>query len=266
MGAGAGYTIRTKDVEITGKIQINTFDVVEDKNWLITTVDCNVPIEGSIQGESYMYSFDWINRVPMTVTSIVINFYKTDEYPDVTTGMIQEVLENTTNYEGECLYGGGWVHSTFEGDLEIESWSNPSYTDDIHSVSIMIEHKNIIDFIDLAVSGENVEYHVCFNDDFVDVFSGIGSDDEAIDRLKELIREEIKENGIDDIDFSNCYVEEFYWTEDVDGNMDIVTPWYDNIMYNAYDDYDEFEELAEHLSEVRDEIDPDLGVDEDFDI
>jgi hypothetical protein len=261
MGAGAGYDILTKDVSIVGDIQINSFDVREDKNWLITTVDCNVPIVGSVMGESYYYNSPWIEDVPMIVTNVVINFYKTEEFPNVTEDDIREVLTNDINYEGKGIVGGGWSHATFNGNWKITSWNDSAYTDDISSASITIDHPNIVNFIDLAVTGDNREYDVVFNGDALDAYE---DQDEAIARLKELIREEIAESGIDSIDFSSCYVEELYWTEDVEGNIDIVDPWYDNIVYNAEVDFDEFEALGEVADELNEEND--VGIDEGFDI
>ena len=264
MGAGAGYDIKTKDVSITGDIQINSFDVSEDKNWLVATVDCRVPIVGTVMGESYYYSSQWVEDVPMIVTNAVINFYKTEEYPDVTEEDIRRVLENDANYDGEGLVGGGWSHSTFKGSWNISSWNRPEYTDDVTSVSITIDHPNIINYIDLAVTGENKSYEVRFNDEPVE---GFENQDEAIASLKQMIRDEITENGIDSIDFSGCVVEELYWSEDVDGNMDWDDPWYDNVVYNAETDIDEFENFADGLTELNDEMgfgDADIG--EDFDI
>ena len=86
--------------------------------------------------------------------------------------------------------------------------------------------------------------------------------DDAILRLNELIRDEIVQNGIDSVDFSHCYVEELYWTEDVEGNQDFIDPWYDNIVYRA--DESDFEDLQGAVEELNEE--DDTGVDEGFDI
>ena len=76
------------------------------------------------------------------------------------------------------------------------------------------------------------------------------------------IRDDIAENGIDSIDFSECFVEELYWQENVNGEIDFVDPWYDNIVYRA--DPADFEDFAEGLGELNEENNP--GIDEGFDI
>lgn len=265
MGAGAGYTIEVKNAKIVGNVQINSFELTgEDSNLMfqydVYTVDCVVPLTGSVRAESYMYSCDWISNVPMTVRSVTINFMRYDGMPEVTEQDIMQILNNTANYIGEGVYGGGWSHATFDGEIEIRpDVDHNDYADDISEVVITIDHPNIVNYIDKAVTGDNKEYSIVFNGDPID---GYEDEDEAIKRIKEIIREEITENGFDSIDFSNCYVEELYWSEDVDGNQDIVDPWYDNIVYRADDDYDDFENFADALGQFDD--DDDIG--EDFEI
>jgi len=264
MGAGAGYTIETKDVKITGDIQIYGFDKVrEDSNTMfkydVIEVDCNVPITGSVRAESYMYNCDWIKNVPMTVTTVTINFMQYEGAKEVTEADILEILRNTTNYVGEGVYGGGYIHSTFDGEFDIRPSSD--YADDIDAAVITINHANIVNFIDLAVTGDNREYEVRLNGEAIESFE---DEDEAIEALKSMIRDEISENGFDSVDLSDCTVEENYWVEDVDGNFDIDDRGYYNIRYCADDDYDEFEEFAETIDELHNEGEP--GIDEDFDI
>ena len=264
MGAGAGYTIETKDVKIVGDIQIYGFDKVrEDSNTMfkydVVEVDCNIPITGSVRAESYMYNCDWIKNVPMTVNTVTINFMQYEGAKEVTEADILEILRNTTNYVGKGVYGGGYIHSTFDGEFDIRPSSD--YADDIDAAVITIDHENIVNFIDLAVTGENKEYEVRFNGEPIESFE---DEDDAIEYLKQTIREEITENGIDSIDFSDCCVEELYWEENVDGEVDILSPWYDNIMYEAETDIDEFEEFADTMDELHSENEPGIG--EDFDI
>ena len=263
MGAGAGYTIEVKNAKFTGDIQINSFEKTgETSNTMFSydvySVDCNVQIIGSIKADSYMYGCDWIENVPMTVNNVIVNFMKYEDAPEVTEADIVDILENNQNYIGSGVYGGGWVHSTFDGTFEIQP--DNDYADDISEVTITIDHPNIVNFIDLAVTGDNKEYEVVFNGDGQEAFE---DEDEAIAYLKDLIREEITENGIDSIDFYDCYVTELYWTEDVDGNFDYVD--FDGyIVYRAETDIDEFEALGEAAEELNEEND--VGIDEGFDI
>ena len=246
MGAGAGYSIETKDVKIVGDVQINSFERTgEDSNAIfrydVIDVDCNISLIGSVKATSYMYGCDWIKDVPMTVTGVSINFLHDGSNAEISEGDIADILSNTKNYVGEAMYGGGWD------------------ADDIDNVIITIDNKYIVDFIDLAVTGDNKEYSIVLNGEPVDSFE---DQDEAIDQLDTWIRDDIAENGIDSIDFSECFVEELYWQENVNGEIDFVDPWYDNIVYRA--DPADFEDFAEGLGELNEENNP--GIDEGFDI
>ena len=88
MGAGAGYSLETKDVKIAGGVQVFSFNKSgEDKfsvfHFDVITVECKVPIIGSVRAESYMYGCDWIKDVPMTVSEVIINVvgYALTPYP-----------------------------------------------------------------------------------------------------------------------------------------------------------------------------------------
>lgn len=235
MGAGAGYSIETKDVKIVGDIQITSFNVEADKWWLSTKVHCIIPILASVRADSYMYGCPWIENVSMTVTGIEINFMKTEEYPDVTEDMIREVLENPVNYWGKGVYGGGWTHSKFDGEYEIKQFSKVDYMDDIDSVEIKIDDELVVDFIDLAVQGENLEYEVIFNDDAIESYE---SEDEAIQALKATINDTIAEYGPEGVNFNNCYVEQMYWillNGEGEDDLDVDSVYR---VYNASDDPD----------------------------
>ena len=298
MGVGAGYTIEVRDCKFTS---IEKFEPISVDDGLLE-IDCIANAIGDIKGDSYYYSSDWVRDVPMVVTNIFLNYgelfdsYKVD--PNMITSeaadRILRELQNELDYDADSIQdvyfdedftsrltvndfnideikrlllssyfdfggsadlGGGWSHSTFTGDFTI-TCERP-FVDE--SYSIEIPNKYIVEFIDLALTGDNKIYNVVFN--------GVGEDDsddvdDAILRLGELIRDEIVQNGIDSVDFAHCYVEELYWTEDVDGNQDFIDPWYDNIVYRA-DDSD-FEDLQDAVGELNEE--DDTGVDEGFDI
>ena len=232
MGAGAGYTIETDQVSLDGDILIDSFDVNPDGEWLVTTVNCNVSVLGSVRANSYYNGCDWIKDVPMMVTNIVINFLRTDEYPDVTEDMIREVLENTSNYIGEGSYGGGWSHAKFDGIWEMIP--NNSY-DDVESVTLQIKDEYINDYIDLAVQGDNIEYNAWFNGEYIDTAT---DKDEAIAVLKNAINDAIAEGGPEAVDFSDCYVEYGYWQLlNGNGESDVDYPS-NNFEYSADSDPD----------------------------
>lgn len=261
MGAGAGYTLQVKNVQITGDIQIISFGKSKEEDFSVfhydvIGVECIVPITGSIKADSYMYGCNWIKAVPMTITGLNI---LVDRGEDITEAEISDILRNPANYAGEGTFGGGWSHSTFDGVFNI----NPKgdYTDDVEDVTLSIGNQNLINFIDLAVQGENKEYDVIFNGDDLE---GYETQDEAIDALDAMIYDEITANGIDSVDFSSCYVEELYWEEDAEGNQDILDPWYDNIVYKVYPE--DFSDYSEAVDELGEEVNPATDIGEDFDI
>lgn len=235
MGAGAGYTIETSNVRLNGDVKIYSFDVTQDGGWLVASVDCMLPIIGSIKANSYMYGCDWVEDVAMYVKHISINFLKSVEYSEVTEELIKEVLTNTANYDGSGLYGGGWIHSKFDGEFELTTFPN-SYSDDINSVTIFIDNDLITEFIDLAVLGDNIEYSVFYNDDIIEVFS---DESEAIAYLKQEINYAIDEGDVDSIRWDECYVEYRYWYYlNGEGESDVDYATDDAIVYTADGDDD----------------------------
>ena len=255
MGAGAGYTIETKNVRIDGDITINSFNINEVGDWQVTTVSCTVPIVGSVRGSSYNYGFGAIEDVAMTVNRIIINFYKSEEFPTVTEADIMEVLRNRANYEGKCVYGGGWSHVKFEGDLEIST--NSDYSDDVEGILIQIDEDFVIDFIDVAVQGENIEYTAFYNDEVFETYNTL---EEAINALKQEISEDVGA-----ADPSRCYVESSYYYL-INGGVNTFeyeNDWdYSQVEYNAEDDFSG--DLYDAIDELDEENEPD--VDEGFDI
>jgi len=276
MGAGAGYTVEVRDCRFTS---IDKFEPIAIDDGLLE-IECVANVIGDIKGESYYYGSDWVEDVPMIVTNIQLNYgelfdgYKVNPdmlTPEATERILNELV-NELDYDadsiedvyfdedfisrltindfnldvikrlllsryfefgGEANLGGGWSHSTFTGEFTITC--ERAFYDE--SYSIEIPNKFIVDYLDKAITGDNRIYEVVINGYGVD---GYDDQDEAILRLGELIQEEIAKNGIDSIDFSNCYVEELYWTEDVDGNQDFIDPWYDNIVYRADSDMENY--------------------------
>ena len=113
------------------------------------------------------------------------------------------ILNSYFSIEGEASLGGGWVHSTFNGEFTItveQSFYDESYT-------IELPDKFIVDYLDRAVMGENVLYDVVFNGDVIASY-GYGEEDEAIEALVQEIDKAIAEGGLESVDFSDCYVEQ----------------------------------------------------------
>ena len=245
MGAGAGYTLEAKEIIINSihSIKLNrilraytAYDVINFEAEFDTEIDCTI---NDLSFESYAYG-DSLDTVHGIITKLVLSFENTDaesesdsdiaEWVEKHIYTIREELVNdhfSTNY----MVGRGYSHTTFDGYIvktdDMDAVEHPYYyvNDNemcITAAEVMIdpEDKNIVDYIDKAVIGENVltEYTV---EDSEEVFDNL---DAAI--------EYAKDNGYDKV---------FYQTqkETVDGDIDTIdygVAWRDE---NYYDEFSE---------------------------
>ena len=249
MGAGAGYTIETKDVEVLN-INDSAINITEVKQWdngfvkgLTAEVDCDIDAVGSVKAESYYYGTNWIANVPFKITHVSVNIdigngrnaeminptdlemYRTrynvdnveDLYEELTTLSAKQlsrdyILECIRDgyFDGEGQVGGGWTHSTFDGEATLSLNDHNGYNE-LYDATIRITSQAAIEFIDQAVTGDNVTYTAFADDDIID---GYATEDEAIEAVKQYIRDyvlpEIPQEDLEYEDFSNYYVERNY--------------------------------------------------------
>lgn len=255
MGAGAGYTVEIKDSEVksvdVGSISID--ELVIDKTgpltWLIAKVSCDVDVVGDIKAESYYYGCDWISEVPFKVVHAEVdlgigegynseilrpeavarfeNQFDTDieqlykeiipliTPDDIDYSYIADQLKSGGFYDGSGIVGGGYIHSTFDGEVELNSIDDHNGYNRIISADVVIQNKQVVEFIDLAVRGDNVQY-VAFED--MDILDNFATEEDAIDFLKGYIRDELANyDDFDDFDFSAYTVQEdFYYMTDAE--------------------------------------------------
>lgn len=250
MGAGAGYTVEVKNSDVksvdVGSIVIEnlTIDKTGPLTWLIANVSCDVDVVGDVRAESYYYGCDWISDVNFKVVHADIDLGIGNGYnssvlrpdsvarfeeqfdtdieslykeiiplitpDDIDYSYIAEQLKSNGFYDGSGVVGGGYIHSTFDGEVELTDLDSYDGYNGIYKAAIIIQDKNVVDFIDLAVLGDNVQYVTLENYDVIDAYN---TESEAIDALKEYIRDEVlTKYPIDDVDFSAYTVrEEFYY-------------------------------------------------------
>lgn len=268
MGAGAGYTIEGRDISLVDNVHIS--NIAYDNAIGELVVDCDVLCKGAIKAESYYYGCDWIDDVPMHISNIKLDVeYESwgifsNEFIATIESMFDDNIQNIDYLEyknmitidsfdtneisgllGRYLddfrfsvsYGGGWSHATFSGEFTVDDASfgtDGYYETGIMAFDVTIGPSMVIDFIDLAVQGENRDYTVYYNWEPLDGFSSMA---DAIDYLKQTIQEQIDAGSVDDIDFVNCYVSEDFWTQDVQGNIDYLDG-FDNTVYQASNDPD----------------------------
>jgi len=274
MGAGAGYKINVEDCELTSMAEIVPQDIVSldrDGGYCSVMVKCDIKLNATLTGGSYYDSIGNIKEVALTVTEVKLsldfgsginaeiltadatekfeNQFDTDieslwkelidvvEIEDLDMNYIKDKLDYGKYYEGSASLGGGWIGSTFDGEFEVTDVNSSSGYNDIESYTAFIPDDDVIDFIDKAKYGDNVEYTAFYNGDILDAYNEL---DEAITALKEEILEDVAA-----ADLTECYVERSYYylrNASVD-NYEYEHDWdYSEVEYSADSD-PEFEEF-----------------------
>lgn len=252
-GAGYTISVKDCDVVDLNESSIRIVKLGDWDNGLVrggyAIVECDIKITGSVSAESYYYGCDYIKDVPMSVVSAEVNLgfgngfnkeiltreavskYTSQFGVDNIETLYEELIDNVTvndidmsyivdvlkhdisNLTGKGSYGGGWVHSTFDGEFELDDIDDRSGYNDTYNLTVQINNANVIEFIDQAVTGDNVQYVALDDYDIIDAFA---TEEEAISALKEYIRDTVlTEYDIEDVDFSSYTVqEEFYYMTD----------------------------------------------------
>ncbi len=242
MGAGAGYTLEAKEIIISSihSIKLNrvleaytTYDTINFEAEFDTEIDC---IINDISFESYEYG-DSLDVVHGIITKLVLSFENTDaksesdsdiaEWIEKHIYTIREELVNdhfSTNY----MVGGGYIHTTFDGYIvktdDMNAVEHPYYyvNDNamcITAAEVMIdpEDKNIVDYIDRAVTGENMltEYTTEDNEEFFDdIHAAIEyAKDNGYDKVYYQTQKETVDGDLDTIDYGVAWRDEDYYDE-----------------------------------------------------
>lgn len=172
------------------------------------------------EGDSYVVygQYDWrgqsetygsFNSLDAAYDEI-ISLVKTEVLENVNDpGYIMDILKTMTDhYEEntfEFVFGGGYSHSTFDGRLH----------DSNDCIDAEILDKDIIDFIDKAVQGEN--YYISYRVDFIDgsfdyfdteeeVINGVDDEIESISKVKEWYDEKDDIVDVDEEDVTDGFI------------------------------------------------------------
>lgn len=296
MGAGAGCDIEIKDCNVNsvGEINLQNATLEVDKWYVTITFDCDIKMDGTVRVSSYYHSTGDIEEVALTVNNISlaldfgngnddriltpeavdrfesqfdgdINSLWEDFIPiltvnDIDPNYLKDELRYGNNYDGTGSFGGGWVGSTFSGQMEIDDVDSHSGYNPISGYACSVDDEFVIDYIDKAKYGYNIEYTAFYNGEIFETYNEL---DEAIDALrKEILADPT------DADLYDCYVESSYYylrNGSVDGYEYESDFDYAQVEYRADSDPDyNFEAVAEVAEEIDDEFA--VPIDEDFDI
>ena len=207
-GPGAGYTVKGT----IKNVSVNNVDITsEESDYGITYVatgDITADLE-DVSCDSYYYG-GAISSTPIKIERVVFTedkSYELESKPEERD--IYDLLEST---KIETTVGGGWSHTTFDGELECTEynidWSPyaTAYTPDI--IEIKFTDPKAVDAIDKYATGEayDTEYSVLDeNEDEIEYFD---TEEGAIKYAKEN---------------SYPYVAETHWGWEYAGNGDYNT-------------------------------------------
>ena len=152
---------------------------------------------------------------------------------DIDPVSIKEYLEQEIDDASSSLiYGGGWSHATYDGQLTeddsgAESFDNANITCDMY-----ITDKEIIEYIDKAVSGDNTEetYEI-IDEKYGDIIESYNTNEYDLD---DIINKAIEyaENS-DELGIEDLIIRKTYWKSDFEGNWD---PEDDEIVWRGSDE------------------------------
>lgn len=215
-GPGAGYEIKGKLENVSvNDITIEVEKETDNMIMYVATGDITATL-ADVECHSYDYGGN-IKETPVKIPRLIFTEDKGEELGNKPTDSDIEDLLNSV--EIKTTYGGGWSHSTFDGNLECEDydidWSMYAtpYTPDL--IDIVFTDKGAIFAIDKYATGDNynAEY-VVVDEDYEEVDYGYDNLDDAIEVAKETGMPYVRE-------------EKWYW-EYNDGEYETVDSLFDS--------------------------------------
>lgn len=183
-GPGAGYTVKTFGVN---DVKISKISYYWDyENGSVYNVYGTLTIDG-IQADGY---YDGTGKIEEP-TQVIIQYVWLSEYDlngvDLEDHAALIDLAVETIYENpntEFVYGGGWSHTEYDGQVGEVLRGNADYWQGYIDNELS---SNLIDFIDKAVTGDNyyVEYVVSDENDGIIEWFGDDEEEAAIEFAKE---------------------------------------------------------------------------------
>ena len=284
-GPGAGYSIKSY-VRIS---KVNSFELDKisafrksDYGYFAVTAEFNCDIDAiasDLRFSSYEYGGEISIEVPVKISKMEMDFTVApfsdiedeSEYREKMSGITEENVMQyidietvkealiSDNFETDIVYGGGWMHATYDGTLstmkDYVDYNNASYNDyefAIDKVDAKITDEEVIKFVDDVVSGENYQ----------DSFGVYDENDELLDSFDDLddaVEFAIKNNG--------AYIERYTYEVKFDGELDFissVTVWYaDDSVEESLKLKEGTVNVSQEFVDKRDALADYLGIDKD---
>ena len=129
-------------------------------------------------------------NVPANITKIFVNWYWVDEEADAVSNFSDSELvawinsfanDRLDNVEIETVFGGGWMHSTYDGTID-------AVDEEDGDVNLVITDQEAIDYIDTAVQGENYAESYVVTDETDTVLEAFDTEEEAVAFAKEELK------------------------------------------------------------------------------
>lgn len=216
-GAGAGYTVSG---ELQYDPQIKSFNVVSRENDIME-VDCDIDgILEDVYFESYDYG-DKVEEANVHISHVTLdvcnlkdddgNDKELDEYT------LRDALDGL---KVSPLIGGGWTHTTFDGDLSCdENKIDCNAYSDIYVVGVdmVMTNSDLVEYIDKAVCGENIFTQYTVFSEEEDALETFDELDEAIEWAEsnngyKVVSSQFKYDFDENVE--DLFVDEVEWTAD----------------------------------------------------
>lgn len=236
-GAGAGYNI-TGTIDASTVNSFNVVETTEDKYGTPTyLLDCDISATlEDVTFESY-YDGGHVDSAQIQITKLLlVDNHDPEEKGELNKDNIRESLDGT---QVKSLIGGGWIHSTFDGNIEFkeENADGSVYSDFyVYGIEYHFIDEELVKFIDLAVQGETViEEYIVYAEDY-DELDRFDSEKEAIEYAKNT------PNAVK--------VEQYSYRYDFGGDIDVNSEYSETVWEK--DDFEESEHIKESsMEEVR---------------
>lgn len=228
-GPGAGYKIEARDFNLSGIIKDISVSKIGGGNYQLYAdyrLYCKCDLQGtlgSMSAESYYYSTGEIQNVPVECSEFILELSSDELKEYIIDKLLEDVPEaSSENFDitsiddndislyidkemllddidanigsaiSDYVYGGGYMHSTYDGTItdineggssHVGNWLESSGFMGI-TANIFINDdtdfgKWVIQFVDLAVTGENYEEGYYVVSEYDDVEDAFGDDEEG---------------------------------------------------------------------------------------
>ena len=143
------------------------------------------------------------------------------------------LMNDIENDSSSMVYGGGYSHSTYNGQLvetDDSSFNNSNLICNLHiAPNEIYQWCAPIEYIDMAVTGENISttYDIWDSKDNSDIIDSYSSIEYS---LEDIVDKAIKFANDNNIDIEDLYITETTWKEDFDGVTDDI---FDEIVWRG---------------------------------